>query len=177
MNIRDRIVRFARVKASTLRPSPKNWRTHPSNQRDALKGVLADVGIAAPVIVRELPDGGLELVDGHLRTEELGDQEIPVCVLDVDENEAGMLLASMDPLSALAGQDDDKLLALLQNVSSDSPAVQAMLADLVSVPAAPVETAIPAQFQIILTCTDETQQSELLTKFLAEGLDCKALVS
>jgi hypothetical protein len=45
MNIRDRIKELRRVKASELRPSPKNWRTHPQAQQDALRGVLAEIGI------------------------------------------------------------------------------------------------------------------------------------
>lgn len=44
MKIRDRIVELVRVPASELVPNPKNWRTHPTAQADALKGVLAEVG-------------------------------------------------------------------------------------------------------------------------------------
>ena len=42
MNIRDRIKELRRVPASELRPSPKNWRTHPQMQQDALKRALDD---------------------------------------------------------------------------------------------------------------------------------------
>ena len=41
MKIRDRIKELRRVKASQLRPNPKNWRTHPQAQRDVLCGLLA----------------------------------------------------------------------------------------------------------------------------------------
>ncbi len=69
MNVRDRIKELRRVKASRLRPHPKNWRTHPVAQQDALRGVLAEIGYADALLARELPDGSLELVDGHLRAE------------------------------------------------------------------------------------------------------------
>ena len=36
---------------------------------------------------------------------------------------------------------------------------------------------IPEQYQILLTCRDEHQQVELLKRFTAEGLNCRALVS
>ena len=36
MNVRDRIKGLRRVKASRLRPHPKNWRTHPVAQQDAV---------------------------------------------------------------------------------------------------------------------------------------------
>ena len=44
MRIRDRIKELRRVKASDLLPNPKNWRTHPVAQQDALKGLLAEIG-------------------------------------------------------------------------------------------------------------------------------------
>ena len=69
MHIRDRIIELRRVRASELRPHPRNWRQHPPRQRDALRGVLAEVGYADALLARELPDGTLMLIDGHLRAE------------------------------------------------------------------------------------------------------------
>jgi hypothetical protein len=130
MKIRDRIKKLVRVKASDLRPNPKNWRTHPQGQADALKGVLAEVGIADAVIARELEDGSLMLLDGHLRTETLGDERVPVLVLDVDEAEGDKILATLDPMAALAGSDKVKLDELLREIDTGSEAVSEMLADL-----------------------------------------------
>jgi DNA modification methylase len=127
MNIRDRIRDLRRVPASTLRPNPKNWRTHPEAQANALRGTLAEVGWAEAVVARELPDGSLELIDGHLRAETVGEGVIPVLVVDVTEAEADKLLATLDPLAAMAGVDDDKLRELLANVDTDSEALRAML--------------------------------------------------
>jgi ParB/Sulfiredoxin domain len=73
MRIRDRIRELRRVRASELRPSPRNWRTHPQAQLDALRGVLAEVGMAGAALARELEDGSLELIDGHARAEACGD--------------------------------------------------------------------------------------------------------
>jgi len=36
---------------------------------------------------------------------------------------------------------------------------------------------VPAQFLVLLTCRDEKHQIELLARFPAEGLECKALLS
>ena len=41
--IRDRVKKLRRVKASKLVPHPGNWRTHPKEQRDALRGLLAEI--------------------------------------------------------------------------------------------------------------------------------------
>lgn len=43
MQIRDRIKELRRVKANQLLPNPANWRTHPTAQADALKGILAEI--------------------------------------------------------------------------------------------------------------------------------------
>jgi len=111
MKIKDRIKELRRVKASELMPNPKNWRTHPATQSSALKGMLADVGFADAVIARETPDG-LMLIDGHLRTEVVADDEIPVLVVDLTEEEADKVLATLDPLAAMAETDSDILSAL-----------------------------------------------------------------
>jgi len=130
MKIRDRISELRRVPASELRPNPKNWRTHPKAQADALKGVLAEVGIADAVLARELEDGTLMLLDGHLRVETMGDQILPVLVLDVDEAEGDKVLATLDPLAAMAESDAAKLDAILREVDTGSPELQQMLSDL-----------------------------------------------
>lgn len=127
MNIRDRVKELRRVPASQLRPSPYNWRTHPKAQLDALRGVLAEVGYAGAALARELPDGSLELIDGHARAEVSGSAEVPVLVLDVTEGEAKKILATFDPLGAMAGSDAAKLDALLREVETSSEAVAAML--------------------------------------------------
>lgn len=130
MSIRDRIKSLRRVKASELRPSPKNWRTHPREQQDALRGVLEEVGFADAVLARELADGTLELVDGHLRADLMPDQKIPVLVLDIDETEAAKLLATLDPLAAMAEADAAKLDELLREIDTGSEALQKLYAEL-----------------------------------------------
>lgn len=131
MNIRDRIKELRRVPASELRPSPHNWRTHPRAQLDALKGVLAEIGYAGAALARELEDGSLELIDGHARAEVSGDSPVPVLVLDVTADEAKKILATFDPLGAMAESDAAKLDALLREVQTESQAVGDMLTRLV----------------------------------------------
>jgi hypothetical protein len=128
MNIRNRVKSLRMVPASDLRPNPKNWRTHPKAQADALRGVLAEVGLADACLARELPDGSLMLIDGHLRAETLGDGEVPVLILDVNEAEADKILATLDPLAAMADSDAAKFDELLRTVDTGSEALQQMMA-------------------------------------------------
>ena len=184
MKIRDRIQELRRVPASQLQPNPKNWRTHPAAQQDSLKAVLAEVGYADALLARETPDGGLMLIDGHLRAETTPDQEVPVLILDVDAAEADKLLATLDPLAAMAGADDAKLAGLLQTVKTGSAALQAMLSRLAGDAGSVPEAAAPAaanpnletRYAIVVNCESEQQQLELLEEFEGKGLDCRALV-
>ena len=79
LNIRDRVIELRKIPASELIENPKNWRKHPPSQRSAMAGALNEIGLADAVIARETPEG-LELIDGHLRQEVLGDTPVPVLV-------------------------------------------------------------------------------------------------
>ena len=117
--------------ASELRANPKNWRRHPPAQEAALRGVLEDIGFADAVIARETDDG-LELIDGHLRQEVMGDQVIPVLIVDVTEEEADKMLLTLDPLAAMARPDQGQLLSLLASVEIENAAVNVMLEALIN---------------------------------------------
>jgi ParB-like chromosome segregation protein Spo0J len=127
VKIRDRIKELRRVPASELHPNPLNWRTHPKEQLDAIRGILAEVGFAGAELARELPDGSLQLIDGHARAEVAGDAIVPVLVLDVTEEEAKKILATFDPIGAMATADAVKLDAILREVETGSEALADML--------------------------------------------------
>lgn len=127
MKIRDRVQELRKVKASELRPNPKNWRTHPEAQADALRGILAEVGIADAMLARELEDGSLMLIDGHLRAETLNDETVPVLILDVNEEEADKLLLTLDPLASLAKTNSERLSELINGLELQSSAVNEMV--------------------------------------------------
>ena len=127
MKIRDRIKSLRRVKASELRPNPRNWREHPEAQRAALQGVLAEIGYADACLARELSDGSLELVDGHLRADLDPDEKLPVLILDISETEAAKLLTVLDPLGAMATADTEALGKLLGEIDTESADLRKML--------------------------------------------------
>ncbi len=185
MQIRDRIKDFRRVKASELRPHPKNWRTHPAAQQDALRGVLAEIGYAGALLARELPDGSLQLIDGHLRAETTPDADVPVLVLDLDEQEAAKLLALHDPLAGMAEANDEVLAELLAHVETESDAVQSLLDQMLghsdatldeAEPESEKAVAIPEAFQVVVECRDESEQQAVYERLTAEGYACKLLM-
>lgn len=152
VQIRDRIKELRRVRASELRPNPKNWRTHPQSQQDALRGVLAEVGYADALLARECEDGTLMLVDGHLRAETTPEMEVPVLVLDVTEAEADKILATLDPLASLAECNDEKLRALMASVAINDQMVSALVSasDGEAAPLKPVSVKAPPRMSWVL---------------------------
>src|SRR5260370_42449998 len=85
VEIRNRVKELRLVKASELLPNPRNWRRHGPEQKAALKGLLNEIGFADALIAREMPDGKLMLIDGHLRRDTTKRAMVPVLVLDVNE--------------------------------------------------------------------------------------------
>ncbi len=129
LRIRDRIKEFRRVPARELAPHAANWRRHPKAQRQALEAILKEVGWADAVLAYETEDG-LRIIDGHLRTETAPDAEIPVLVLDVNDEEALKVLATHDPLAAMAEADDERLRGVLEHARIEDDALRAMVEDL-----------------------------------------------
>jgi len=107
--IRDRIVALERVPASSLVPHPLNWRVHPESQAAALRASFDRLGFVDVVLTRRTQDGALQIIDGHLRASELGDQMVPVVITDLDEQEAELMLTVLDPLAAMADRDARRL--------------------------------------------------------------------
>ena len=114
---RSRVKELRHVKASALLDNPRNWRKHPAVQRDALKGMLERIGLVNAVIARET-DEGLVLIDGHLRKDIASTTEIPVLIVDLNEDEALEALVTLDPLAGLATPDDDMIDSLIQDLAA-----------------------------------------------------------
>jgi DNA modification methylase len=125
--IRNRVKELRNVRASELLDSPQNWRKHPKIQKNALQEILEEVGYAGALIARELPDKQLILIDGHLRKEVTPDEIVPVLILDVNELEAKKLLATYDPISALAEMDIEKWNILKQEIKFETQALKSLI--------------------------------------------------
>jgi hypothetical protein len=187
--IRNRIKGHRRVRAGDLIPHELNFRLHPDLQKSALESLYREVGFARSLLAYELPDGGLKLLDGHLRRDIDPDMPVEVEILDVNDDEARTLLLSIDPLAALA-ETQQALHHRLMEVAP-TPPPELLAAWQAEAEAALAKFARPKskferdgekalqlseQFLVLITCRDEKQQVELLGRFQGEGLVCKALV-
>lgn len=126
---RNRIVGQGEADAETLMPNPLNWRTHPALQRAALAGVLSEVGWVQQVVVNRTTG---RLIDGHLRVDMARGkgEKVPYVEVELSEAEEELILATLDPLAALATTDQDALNALLAKLSPDDESVASLLAKL-----------------------------------------------
>lgn len=188
---RDRIRKHVRVRAGDLVPHEMNPRQHPDFQRRALEALYEQVGFARSLLAFEMPDGRYKLIDGHLRASMNPEQEVSVEVLDVSEDEARVLLLSLDPLAALAENDATLLDELRAKTTSDSE-VLTQLWEQIKAGQSAVEERLreaqsegesssakpPAeQYLILIECTSESEQYDLLERLQAEGIVCKPLIS
>src|SRR5438034_1757612 len=127
---RNRIIGHADVPPADLVPNPRNGRTHPTAQQLALGGALAEVGWVAEVLVNETTG---HVVDGHLRIELAVAREeptVPVTYVELSEDEERIVLATLDPLAAMADAETEALAQLLAGLEPADEALRELLDDL-----------------------------------------------
>jgi len=200
---RDRIKELRRVRAAELLPNPRNWRKHPPAQQSAMRGLLADIGYAGALLARELADGSLELLDGHLRAATTPQAIVPVLVVDVTDEEAAKILATHDAITPMAVPDFGPWRSLLDDCRFEFPAAESLFE---SSPLAPREESVSGDghiysanafhhaerdghrprrkkeiniaesYQVVVTCANEEQQRTVFERLRREGYACRLLM-
>lgn len=102
-----------------LLANPLNWRVHPRHQQEVLESVLDEVGWVQQVIVNQQTG---HVVDGHLRIAlalRREEQQVPVLYVDLTESEEQLIIATLDPVGALAVADKQQLASLLSSLDTD----------------------------------------------------------
>lgn len=127
---KNRIVGYEERSPLELKANPKNWRLHPKAQITALQDVLGEVGLVQNVIFNKRT--GL-MIDGHLRVElalKEKQKTVPVTIVDLSEEEEALILATLDPLSAMAAANHEQLSDLLGQIGEKGDGVQRLLVQL-----------------------------------------------
>lgn len=112
-----------------LNENPRNWRTHPPEQVSALTDTIASVGWAGAILLNERT--GM-MVDGHARKKvaiERGDKTVPVLIGNWTEEQERLILATFDPIAAMAAKDADAFDAILRELGSQTESIQDLLND------------------------------------------------
>jgi ParB-like chromosome segregation protein Spo0J len=168
-----------------LAENPANWRRHPESQLSALTDIIAEVGWAGACLFNERTG---RLIDGHARRKvalEQGADKIPVLVGDWDEATEKKILATLDPLAAMADTDAAALEQVLREIQTGSEHVAAMLDELakdagivpgMDEPAAAEPEPLPERYQILIEFASEAAQAKALEKLTAEGYACRSLI-
>lgn len=127
----NRITKYGQANPADLIANPSNARVHPDFQRQALTEALSTLGWVAPVTVNVTTGN---MVDGHARVEQAlaaGVKKVPVIYVELSEDEERLVLATLDPIGALAGYDAAAFGALLDQLdTSGTTALDGMLSDL-----------------------------------------------
>jgi hypothetical protein len=182
--IRNRIIDHVTVRAGDLVPHPRNWRRHPPGQRRALEDSLHELGDIRSLLGYRLPDGRIQLIDGHLRRDLDPERRVTVELVDLSEEEAAKALLTLDPLAELAETDAKMAQMLAASLRTESASLRGLWqmvtqeADVAREALEQPEDAAPPpeRFLVLIECADEAQQVELLRRFNAEGLKCRAIV-
>ena len=127
---RNRITGAGEEAPDQLLANPANWRVHPKAQQEALAGALDTVGWVQQVLVNRR--SGF-VVDGHARVAlalSRGEATVPVLYVDLEPDEEALVLATLDPIGAIATRDEEKLRALLAEVTVDDAGLRRLLADM-----------------------------------------------
>jgi hypothetical protein len=120
-------LRLEWIEAGSLTENPLNWRRHSQEQLQSIRELLDDpeVGWAGACLYNERTG---QLIDGHAR-KTIVDPKTPVPVLvgDWSPQAEAKILATLDPVGALAQGDADAYAKLIEQVSADGLWVRDLL--------------------------------------------------
>lgn len=88
---------------------------------------MSEVGWVQSVILNQRTG---RLVDGHLRVElalKNNEKEVPVVIVDLSEEEENQILATFDPISAMAKVNHENLAKLIGSITSTNPEVKDLI--------------------------------------------------
>jgi hypothetical protein len=193
MTWKNRIIGEGEEAPGQLLANPKNARRHPQAQQSALADVLDEVGIVQRVIVNQRTG---YVVDGHARIAlalRQGQPTIPVLYVDLDEREEALILATLDPISAMATYDAAALDELLRDVNTGSAALQEMLDGLATdaglyglgqddgeadpLNGVDMSDRYKSQFGVVVVCETEDEQERVYADLQGQGYACRVVVT
>ena len=114
------------VDPNTLDDNPLNWRKHPARQKDAISASIKANGWSDTLTYNETTG---KLIDGHARKAiaiKEGIEAVPVLVGNWTPEQEKHLLATLDPLAAMAETDAEALQSLTESLQADTEQIQSL---------------------------------------------------
>ncbi|WP_428937788.1 hypothetical protein [Fontivita pretiosa] len=122
-----RNLRLEWIEAGSLSENPANWRRHSPEQLQSIKDLLQDpeIGWAGACLYNERTK---RLIDGHAR-KSVADPKTPIPVLvgNWSEDAERKILATLDPVGAMAQGDPAAYAALVEAITAESLWVRDLL--------------------------------------------------
>lgn len=111
-----------------LKKHPENPRLHPQHQIDALQESLDTIGWVDAVKVNTTTG---HIIDGHARVDQAiaNNETVPVLWITLTEDEERYMLATHDPIAALAEFDSQLLAGLVDTINIESQGLLGFLED------------------------------------------------
>lgn len=171
------------VEIDTIQPHPENYNKHDLAK---IKDSLTRNGQYRPIVVQQSTGHILAGNGTYAAARALGWTHIARTLVDVDEDAARRILL-VDNFAATDEYDTEAVVKVLEELGGDLSGTgieqaefEKMLASLdggnADEDGGDDSDSLSEGFHILVTCEDESQQSELLARFLDEGLECKAMV-
>ncbi len=189
------------VAPAALTPWSKNPKPIDGKDVREMSRSIRRFGFGAPIVARR---ANSEVIEGHLRLAaalRLRLERVPVRYLDISADEAHLLALAAIKFESRRETNDDELAAILDDLEDKGVDLTVgtgygddeieKLLDAVS----PAETGAEGDaaeagkrkkrsklragltYRIVIDCTDEMHQAELLARLELEGLTCKPLIS
>jgi ParB-like chromosome segregation protein Spo0J len=181
-----------RVRLDEIHLDPANTNTHNPRNIQAIIASLKEFGQVEPLVVQR---GTGKVIGGNGRLEamhQIGMTECDIVEIDADGVRATALGIALNRTASLSEFDDKALTEILRSLQSEDFPIEATgftdqeIDELLEKlgkdkaggdqPDAPVEH-ISEKWIVVIECTGEQQQVELIARFQAEGLSVKAIVA
>ena len=124
---RNLITESEQVNPLELTPHPRNFYTHPMQQRKVVNAAIAEIGYVDEIVVNRRTN---RIVNGHLRVELAignGEATVPVAWIDCDEETETRILLFFDRIGELAKVEGERVKKLVAAVAPETEALQDML--------------------------------------------------
>jgi ParB-like chromosome segregation protein Spo0J len=178
-------LKIERVLVSSLQLDPRNARRHPKRNIADIKAALAKFGQQKPIVIS--PAGVVIAGNGTLAAaREMGWEHINIVRSELKGSDA-TAYAIVDNKTAESSEWDDEVLAeqvesLIEEgmTAEDLAFNEAELEKLIGAPDDPGadETGqLRDRFEVLVVCTSEQQQGEVLARLTKEGYTCRSLIS
>jgi len=171
------------VDITSIRIDPQNVRMHDDTNLQALKRSLGRFGQQKPIVV----DGNGIVIAGNgtlIAARSLGWKQIDIVTTDLQGEEAAAYAIADNHIAELATWDEEALATALESLRDnseidhlatgfDDEQINELILKMNKEAGFPAEVNIPEIYQVVASCSDESEQQRVYELLKAEGVVCR----